>query len=166
MRGDLLELMQRTGDPLAEAFAHRDKPEILAAAKQKLIDEYKRPGKAGKAKAAKPEEAPAEPSAKANDAPLALEPPASLHSGQSATLKIRHRLPADQGRQTITITAKTGANRLERKTIEAAGDGIAEVAFAIPVEAEGQQVSFAAFLGTDFSKTPAHIQTKPLPVRQ
>lgn len=166
MRGGLLELMQRTGDPLAEAFAHRDRPEILAAARQKLIDEYERPTKAGKTRPAKTKEAPAEPGARANDGTLALEPPASLHSGQSATLKIRHRLPADQGRQTITITAKAGANRLERKTIEAAGDGIAEVAFAIPVEAEGQQVSFAAFLGTDFSKTPAHIQTKPLTVQR
>lgn len=44
-RQQLLALMGRTGDPLAEAFAHRDKPEILAAAKQKLMDQYERPPK-------------------------------------------------------------------------------------------------------------------------
>jgi len=166
MRDDLLALMRRTGDPLTEAFAHRDKPEILAAAKQKLIDEYERPAKAGKAKAAKTKESPAEPGPGPIDGMLELEPPASLRAGQPATLKIRHRLPADQGSQTITVTAKAGEKRLERKTIEAAGDGVAEVTFDIPVEAEGQPVSFAAFLGTDFSRTPTHTQTKPLPVRQ
>ena len=46
LRQELLALMQRTGDPLAEAFARRDKPEILAAARQKLMDEYQRPPRA------------------------------------------------------------------------------------------------------------------------
>jgi len=166
MRSALLELMQRTGDPLAEAFARRDKPEILAEAKQKLIDEYGRRRKAGKANTAKTKGSPAAPAPGAADGVLVLEPPASLHSGQPATLKIRHRLPADQGSQTISITVKSGTSRLERKTIEVAGDGVAEVAFAIPVEAEGQQVSFAAFVGTDFSKTPTHALTIPQPVQQ
>ncbi len=53
-RKELLALLQRTGDPLAEAFAHRDKPELLAAAKQKLAAEYERPPKAkGKGKKAR-----------------------------------------------------------------------------------------------------------------
>jgi N-sulfoglucosamine sulfohydrolase len=45
LRQDLLALMQRTGDPLTAAFAQRDKPEILAAAMQKLRVEYERPPK-------------------------------------------------------------------------------------------------------------------------
>ncbi len=54
LRQELLALMQRTGDPLAGAFAQRDKPEILAAARQRLMDEYQRPRKArGEAKANK-----------------------------------------------------------------------------------------------------------------
>ena len=55
LRADLLALLRRTGDPLAEAFAHREKPELLREAKQKLMDEYerspknkKRAGKQGK----------------------------------------------------------------------------------------------------------------------
>ena len=59
LRGDLLALLRRTGDPLAEAFAHREKPELLREAKEKLIAEYERPpknknraGKQGKRKQA------------------------------------------------------------------------------------------------------------------
>jgi len=51
MRSELLALLQRTGDPLAEAFAHRDNPELLRAAKARLAAEYSQPkkekGKAG-----------------------------------------------------------------------------------------------------------------------
>ena len=40
LRGDLLALMRRTGDPLAEAFAHRNQPETLLEAQEKLKAEY------------------------------------------------------------------------------------------------------------------------------
>jgi len=46
MRAELLALLQRTGDPLAEAFAHRENPELLKAAKERLIAEYPNPVKA------------------------------------------------------------------------------------------------------------------------
>ncbi len=52
LRADLLALLRRTGDPLAEAFAHRDKPELLREAKEKLMAEYDRPAK-GKNRAGK-----------------------------------------------------------------------------------------------------------------
>jgi N-sulfoglucosamine sulfohydrolase len=42
MRAELLALLRRTGDPLAEAFAHRDKPELLQTAMQKLKSDYER----------------------------------------------------------------------------------------------------------------------------
>lgn len=45
MRAELLALLQRTGDPLAEAFAHRDNPEILREAKARLLAEYPAPAK-------------------------------------------------------------------------------------------------------------------------
>jgi len=60
MRAELLALLQRTGDPLAEAFAHRDNSQLLRAAKARLIAEYPAPvkggGKAKKGKAADPDE--------------------------------------------------------------------------------------------------------------
>ena len=40
MRQQLLDLMKRTKDPLAGAFAHRDQRELTERAIQKLKDEY------------------------------------------------------------------------------------------------------------------------------
>lgn len=40
MRGELLALLRRTGDPLAEALGHRDQPAILEEAMRKLKAEY------------------------------------------------------------------------------------------------------------------------------
>lgn len=45
MRADLLALMRRTGDPLAEAFARRDQPNVVDAALQQLADDYRNVGK-------------------------------------------------------------------------------------------------------------------------
>ena len=42
MRQELLALMQRTGDPFAEAFAHRGDPAVAAAATRKVSKEYRR----------------------------------------------------------------------------------------------------------------------------
>jgi len=55
MRAGLLALLQRTDDPLADAFAHRDNPERLKAAKARLIAEYP-PREKKKDKAAQAEE--------------------------------------------------------------------------------------------------------------
>jgi N-sulfoglucosamine sulfohydrolase len=40
LRAELLALLQRSGDPLAEAFAQRDRPEVLQRAKEKLVQDY------------------------------------------------------------------------------------------------------------------------------
>lgn len=50
MKKELLALLQRTGDPLAPAFAQLDKPEVLQRIKQQLDREYQR-GPREKAKA-------------------------------------------------------------------------------------------------------------------
>ncbi len=42
IRKDLLAVMQRTGDPFAEAFAHRDRKELVPAVLEKLKKEYER----------------------------------------------------------------------------------------------------------------------------
>lgn len=46
MRQDLLALMRRTGDPFAEAFAHRDNKELIPEVLKKLNEEYCRKPKA------------------------------------------------------------------------------------------------------------------------
>ena len=42
MRGELLALMRRTGDPFTEAFAQRDQPDLIPATLKKLRQEYGR----------------------------------------------------------------------------------------------------------------------------
>ena len=44
MRKDLLAVMQRTGDPFAEAFASRENKELIPAAIEKLKKEYRKGG--------------------------------------------------------------------------------------------------------------------------
>jgi len=168
LRKELLALLQRTGDPLAEAFAHRDKPEILAAAKQKLMDEYERPPKGkGKAKkaAAKAGKKKAEPAT--GKQLIAFAKPEAIVATEPVTVRIQHHFPENTGDQAITVTmlADPGKKRLDRKVVKAKGDGEIEVTFAVPAEMSGKSVKFAAFVGEDFKKTPLHIQTASLPVK-
>lgn len=45
MRSELLALMKRTGDPFAEAFAHREDKALVAAAIKKVSAEYSKAAK-------------------------------------------------------------------------------------------------------------------------
>lgn len=171
LRADLLALMQRTGDPLAEAFAHLDKPEILVAAKQKLIDEYVRGPKKGKATAKS-----TPPAAKATATPptkggkaklISLTLPENVAASQNVTLRIAHHFADAENEQAITVTLLRGAgkDRIERKVVKARGDGEASVTFAVPADIAGQNIKFAAFVGEDFKTTPQHIQSAPMKVK-
>jgi hypothetical protein len=162
LRSKLLDEMQRTGDPLAEAFAKRDQPEILTSVMDQLATEYPRPDLAHK------QEKPAarKPKAGAGKTDLiALELPAALEAGKPAVLKIRHRFPEDMGRQILTVTLKSDNRRLARQTVEAAGEGVVDVVFTVPADLAGQAVSFAALVGKSFPNTPQMIQSRPQPVK-
>jgi N-sulfoglucosamine sulfohydrolase len=164
-RKELLALLQRTGDPLAESFAHRNKPEILAAAKQKLADEYERPPKGkGKAKkaAAKAVKKTAEQST--GKQLITFKLPEAIAATEPVTVRIQHHFSGDQA-ITVTLLAGTDKKRLDRKVVKAKGNGEIEVTFAVPAEMSGKSVKFAAFVGEDFKKTPLHIQTTTLPVK-
>ena len=177
LRADLLALMRRTGDPLAEAFAQRGDARALDAAMEKLKSEYERPAKGGKGKAAKRgAKAPAEAAEKAPAAapaqaghgkPIALLMPEACVATEPATLRIAHHFAEQAGEQTLTVTllAGKGRARLERKVVKARGEGVAEVTFMLPAELSGQSVRFAAFVGEDFKTTPAHIQSELVPVK-
>lgn len=157
-RKELLSLMQRTGDPLAEAFAHRDKPEILTAAKEKLIAEYERHGN----------RVPVTPSVKPPKRSknlLSITLPDTIVATEPATIMVHHHFPAELGEQTVTVTMKSEGERLDRKTLKASGEGTTETTFSVPANVSGKSVSFAAFVGENFAKTPQQIQTSPLPVK-
>jgi len=159
-RAQLLAELRRIGDPMAEAFARRDDPVFVAAEKAKLAAEYNNsnPPRKGADAAAAHEAAPP------SSAPpsLAFELPAALVAGQPAFLKIRHKLP---GTQKITVTLKSGNQRIDRQTIDAVGAGTAEVRFTIPVGQSGQRITFNAFLGTDFQSTAEFITSQPQSVK-
>ena len=159
-RARLLAEMRRTSDPFADAFAQRGEPEVLASAMEQVANEYPKPEPHRKA-------APAGVIARGEpDAELiTFELPEVLQAGQSAVVKIRHRLPADMGPQTLTLTLKSGNRRLHRQTVEAEGEGVAIVTFDLPGELSDQTVTFAAFVGKSFPKTPQFIQSQPQPVK-
>ena len=49
MRKELLALMRRTGDPFTEAFAHRDRKDLVPDVLRKLNEEYgRKPAPRGK----------------------------------------------------------------------------------------------------------------------
>jgi N-sulfoglucosamine sulfohydrolase len=157
LRKELLALMQRTGDPLAQAFARMDKPGILASAKQKLIAEYEHPKKKEKTKT---------PAAKKNPGTLiAFTLPEIVVADEPVTVAIQHNFPAELGEQAITVTMKSGGDRLDRKVMKAKGEGAVEVTFAVPANVSGKSVTFAAFVGEDFTRTPQQIQSAPMKVK-
>jgi N-sulfoglucosamine sulfohydrolase len=170
LRKELLALMQRTGDPLAQAFAERDKPEILGAAQQKLTDEYQRvPKDKGKGKAKKAAAKGGKKAAKPEAGAKLIEfvPPEAMVATEPVTVRIQHHFAEKSGEQAITVTMRAGSGnaRLEREVLKAKGDGESEVTFAVPAELSGHSVRFAAFVGEDFAKTPQYIQSEPLPVK-
>ncbi|MFA6172905.1 MAG: sulfatase [Kiritimatiellales bacterium] len=158
-RKELLALMQRTGDPLAQAFAQMDNPEILAAAKQKLINEYEHPKKEKTKK-----NAAAKASGKSAGL-IAFIPPEVVVATEPVTVGIHHNFPAELGEQAITVTMKSGPERLDRKVVKAQTEGTVDVTFDVPASVSGKSVTFTAFVGEDFIRTPQQIQSAPLKVK-
>ena len=163
--------MVKTGDGMLDVFRKRDDPavrETYVAAQEKEADDRRAGGKkknreaTPKKKAA--DSAPA-PKKGANLIEFAL--PESVAAGKPVTVKIEHKLPADLGEQVLTVTLKGGAGnqRLDRKTVTARGTGVAEVTFLVPADVPGGTVSFAAFVGADFTTSSQRVQSGNLPAR-
>lgn len=134
LRADLLALMRRTGDPLAEAFAHRTDPSVLRAAMDGLQGDYERPGKGGKgkAKAAKraAKAAAAEDEARAAAPPasgaarmLSLLTPEACVATEPATLRIAHHFWSGGRRAGGHCDAAGGAVPREDRAKGDPGDG-------------------------------------------
>ncbi len=167
LRAELLALLRRTGDPLAEAFAQRDQRAVFSAAMQKLSQEYVRVPKKGKGQKAAAKEAVKPTVTKTGKQPLlAFNLPEAIVATEPVTVHIPHHFAEKDGEQALTVTLLTADHkRIERKVVQAKGAGEAEVTFAVPAELSGKSVKFAAFIGEIFAKTPLHIESKPLPVK-
>jgi N-sulfoglucosamine sulfohydrolase len=173
LRATLEQWMVETKDGMLDTFRRRDDAaarEAYVAAQEKEADarraaEKKGRGKAKNKAAAKTAEVGAAPRKQAGLIAFVL--PESAAAGRPITVKLNHNLPAGLGEQVLTVTMKGGpaGQRLERKTIKAAGTGVAEVTFNVPAPAPGGVVSFAAFVGEDYRQSLQHLQSAPLPVR-
>ena len=98
---------------------------------------------------------------------IALELPQAIAPGKPVTVKIRHKLNAQLGEQSVHVTLKGGApaKRIERKVISVSGEGVAEVTFDVPAEVADNALQFAAFIGKDFATNLQYLQSKAMKVR-
>lgn len=157
LQGKLEQWMIQTNDHCLTAFQKRDDP---AAMEAYII--------------AKEAEAADRRSAKRKgDAPKRTKkmnllnwklPENTPQSGQSVTIGIDHKLPAELGEQSLHVTLKqgAGAKRVDRQVLTIRGKGTAEVKFDLPAAIEDDQIHFAAFVGPEFSENLQIINVGPI----
>ena len=176
LRSRLEQWMSDTNDDMLTVFRNRDDAaarEAYVTAQEKEAEDRKAGKNKGKNKDARSSNAK---DSSANGATPKRRPlsnliemivPDSVAAGEPVTVKIKHTLPSSANEQTLTLTLKGGRNgvRIERKTVIATGDGIAEVTFDVPSDVPGEIVSFAAFVGEDFQSSLQHLQSAPVPVK-
>ena len=166
----LEQWMVRTDDPMLDVFRKRGDAAVREAfvAAQEKEAEARRVGDRGKAKPKAAAKTAASKAARRRNADwIALVLPPTIVPGKPITVKIEHRLPAELGQQVLTVTLKGGpeGRRLDRKTVQASGQGTAEVTFDVPAAVPGNVVSFAVFVGEDFQTSPQHLQSDPIAVQ-
>ena len=89
--------------------------------------------------------------------------PENISYGQRATLIISHNIPQKLSEQLLHVTIKNEqGKRIERKVLKLSGSGKVEVDFDIPKTLQGNKVSFAAFVGSDYAKSLQHLNSKPI----
>ncbi len=179
LRAMLESWMVETRDAMLDVFRKRDDAaarEAYVAAQEKEADERRaneRKG-GGKAKAKGKEAAKTSPdtekpktASKKRQDLISLMLPEAPKAGASVTLKICHQLPPDMGEQVLTVTLKGGNNggRIDRKTVKARGDGVAEISFNLPATVPDGKISFAAFVGEDFQTSLQHIQSDAIALK-
>ena len=86
--------------------------------------------------------------------------------GGKVVVRIPHDIPADLGEQKVHVTLKDGnGKRIERQVVSASRIGTLELTFAIPTTVSGGKVSFAAFLGEEYTRNLQHLASGLIPVK-
>ncbi|MCA9121837.1 MAG: sulfatase [Planctomycetaceae bacterium] len=155
--------MVDTKDHVLEAFRHRtdaNAREAYVLAKEKEAVERRKQGRAGNRGSTK----------RQADKPVKLIElllPKKIRAGERVTVRVAHMLSTDLEEQSIHVTLKAGpeAKRVDRKVLQATGQGEIEVAFDIPSTLAGSVVQFAAFIGKDYATNLQHLQTSPVKVQ-
>ena len=150
-------IMEKSGDHALDAFRHRGDAKAIKA----YVDQKQAESDARRANKRKGNNAP-----KRNAKYLELNAPANIVSGETLTVSIPHKIPANLGEQMIHVTLKDGTGkRIERKVVTAQGKGTLEVPFDLPATYSGQAVQFAVFIGEDFQKSMQHLTTDNVKVK-
>ncbi|MDP7051290.1 MAG: sulfatase [Verrucomicrobiota bacterium] len=144
--------MVRSKDPMLEVFRKREDAGLVEAYVQKLEKESL--ARRGNKQKNKP---------KRRTGLLKWTLPKSVTPGQAVKLTLAHKIPKRLGEQLLHVTFRDGSGkRIERKVLKAAGTGEIQVQFDVPKDLQGNQASFAAFIGTEFSKNLQHLTSKPI----
>lgn len=164
LRAKLEQWMKDTNDHCLPVFQHRDDPAVMeayVAGKEKEADERRARKKGGNKKG----ERKAGGGADKQMIQFELPEPAPAAGGE-VTVRIRHTLPGDLGEQQLQVTLKQGvkAQRVDRQVVAIQGKGTAVITFQMPPEVTDGVISFAAFVGPEYTKSLQHLQTGPISV--
>jgi len=154
-REQLEQVMVATNDHALEPFRSRDDPAALAAYMTKVQEEA-----TARRQSRKSDKGPAK-----RKGLIKLNVPETYSAGGELTVKIRHNLPADLSQQKVHVTIKEGKNgrRLDRKVETVQGKGTLEVTFTVPEQVQDDVLSFAAFVGEEFTESYQHVTTGMIP---
>ncbi len=148
LRAKLDAWMVRSKDPMLEAFRKRENAGFVEAYVQKLEKE------SAARRGNKP---------KRKTGLIKWTLPKNITPGQPVKLTLAHKIPKRLKEQLLHVTLKNGSGkRIERKVLKASGTGEIEVQFDVPKDLQGNKVSFAAFIGADFSKNLQLLNSKSI----
>ena len=151
LRAKLDAWMVRSKDPMLEAFRKRENAGFVEAYVQKLEKESSaRRGNKPKRKTGL----------------IKWTLPKNITPGQPVKLTLAHKIPKRLKEQLLHVTLKDGSGkRIERKVLKASGTGEIEVQFDVPKDLQGNKVSFAAFIGAEFSKNLQLLNSKSIDLK-
>jgi len=155
LRAKLDAWMVRSKDPMLEVFRKREDAGFVEAYVQKLEKESS--ARRGNKQKNKP---------RRRTGLLKWTLPKIIEPGQPVKLTIAHKIPKRLGEELLHVTLKDGSGkRIERKVLKASGTGEIQVQFDVPKGLQGNQASFAAFIGGEFAKNLQHLSSKPIGIK-
>ncbi|MDG2212635.1 MAG: heparan N-sulfatase, partial [Verrucomicrobiota bacterium] len=151
LRAKLDAWMVRSKDPMLETFRKRENAGFVEAYVQKLEKE------SAARRGNKP---------KRKTGLIKWTLPKNITPGQPVKLTLDHKIPKRLKEQLLHVTLKDGSGkRIERKVLKASGTGEIEVQFDVPKDLQGNKVSFAAFIGAEFSKNLQLLNSKSIDLK-
>ena len=155
LRAKLDVWMVRSKDPMLEVFRKREDAGFVEAYVQKLEKESS--ARRGNKQKNKP---------RRRTGLLKWSLPKIVEHGQPVKLTIAHKIPKRLGEQLLHVTFKDRSGKsIERKVLKASGTGEIQVQFDVPKGLQGNQASFAAFIGREFAQNLQHLSSKPIGIK-